>query len=291
MQYDVGTHDGGFHADDVFAVAALIFRGGLKSPKILRTRSIRDLNQCKFVVDVGGVHDPKTLRFDHHQKGGAGARENGIPYASFGLVWKYLAALSPSEVEIFQEVDRILVQGIDAGDCGVSLHKRGDYDASAMSLSSVIASLNPTWMEEKDYDSAFAGAVGFALTILHRVWTRVEHEFAAEDVVQAAVDNAEDPRIIVMERSCPWQEVVTRSVEALYVVFPEPNGYWYIKAVPPHPFSFAQRKPLPESWAGLGEDLSEIVGVDAMFCHNQRFIAGAKSREAAVTMAKIAADA
>lgn len=37
-----------------------------------------------MVVDIGGVYDLETNHFDHHQIGGAGKRENGIPYAAIG---------------------------------------------------------------------------------------------------------------------------------------------------------------------------------------------------------------
>ena len=33
----------------------------------------------------GNLYNEKTNRFDHHQKGGAEKRPNGIEYSSFGL--------------------------------------------------------------------------------------------------------------------------------------------------------------------------------------------------------------
>ena len=43
------------------------------------------MDSADIVIDVGGQYDPDAGRFDHHQRGGAGERENGIPYSSFGL--------------------------------------------------------------------------------------------------------------------------------------------------------------------------------------------------------------
>src|SRR5437764_1161911 len=90
------AHNGNFHADDVFAVATVLLvleRSDFPAwrqaiPKIIRTRDPKTIEKADFVVDVGGVYDAENNRFDHHQAGGAGTRANGIPYASFGLVWK-----------------------------------------------------------------------------------------------------------------------------------------------------------------------------------------------------------
>lgn len=35
---------------------------------VVRTRDEAELAKCDVVVDVGGIYDPATLRFDHHQK-------------------------------------------------------------------------------------------------------------------------------------------------------------------------------------------------------------------------------
>src|SRR5690606_7569866 len=89
------THNGSFHADDIFACATLTLhleQQG-KGYKIIRTRDESRIDSADFVVDVGGIYDEKTNRFDHHQPGGAGSRDNGVPYAAFGLVWKHYGHL------------------------------------------------------------------------------------------------------------------------------------------------------------------------------------------------------
>ncbi len=84
------THCGSFHTDDVFACAtlSLYFKKNNLKYKLIRTRDDNIIKKADYVFDVGGIYDPKIDRFDHHQYGGAGKRENNIPYASFGLVWK-----------------------------------------------------------------------------------------------------------------------------------------------------------------------------------------------------------
>jgi uncharacterized UPF0160 family protein len=78
------THNGNFHADDVFSIAA--FKCIFSSFKLIRTRDFDIIAKADIVIDVGGEYDPEAGRFDHHQRGGAGERENGIPYSSFGLI-------------------------------------------------------------------------------------------------------------------------------------------------------------------------------------------------------------
>lgn len=71
------THNGNFHADDVFSIAAL--KSIFTSIKLIRTRDVELIAKADIVVDVGGEHDAETDRFDHHQRGGAGEREMVFP--------------------------------------------------------------------------------------------------------------------------------------------------------------------------------------------------------------------
>ena len=113
----IATHDGMFHADEVFAVAAILcfLDTAPVLATVVRTRDEDTIRKADFAVDVGSVYDTEKNRFDHHQEGGAGKRENGIldiPYASFGLVWRkfgYNIAGSPAVAEL---VDKNLVASI-----------------------------------------------------------------------------------------------------------------------------------------------------------------------------------
>jgi len=109
------THNGTFHADDLFATAtlALVFNGNIK---VIRTRDEEIIKKADFVYDVGGIYNPEKNLFDHHQKEGAGKRENGIPYASFGLVWKKFGKKICGSQKVADEVDQKLVQLFSDGD-------------------------------------------------------------------------------------------------------------------------------------------------------------------------------
>ena len=74
------THSGKFHADDVFSSALLLYL----NPEITILRG------NKVPEDFDGIiFDIGRGRYDHHQKDSR-IRENGIPYAAFGLLWEEL---------------------------------------------------------------------------------------------------------------------------------------------------------------------------------------------------------
>ncbi|OUS39860.1 metal-dependent hydrolase, partial [Oleispira antarctica] len=226
-------------------------------------------------------------RFDHHQRGGAGERENGIPYSSFGLIWqKYGLEICGGNQDIANSVDSGLVSTIDAVDCG---HVEGV--SKGISLSQTISMFNPTWQEDSHYDECFDEAVAFASRILARFIASANGGISAKAIVAKAVENAEDPRVIVLEQYTPWKRTVhALSEEALYVVYPSGSGPWRIQTVPMELGSFEDRKSLPTPWAGLSnKELQDVTGIDdAMFCHNGLFIGGAETFESTMKMAAMA---
>ena len=175
---------------------------------------------------------------------------------------------------------------IDAIDCG---HVEGV--AQGISLSQTISMFNPTWQENGDFDGCFNEAVDFAARILARFIASADGGISAKTIVAQAIEHAEDPRVIVLEKYTPWKRTVhALSAEALYMIYPSQTGQWRIQTVPVEPGSFEDRKPLPQAWAGLsGKALQDVTGIDdAMFCHNGLFIAGAESFANTMKMAAIA---
>jgi len=279
------THNGNFHADDVFSIAAL--KTIYPTCKLIRSRDLEIIGKADIVIDVGGEYDPRAGRFDHHQRGGAGERDNGVPYSSFGLIWlKYGVAICAGSQEVAKAVDTSLVSKIDAIDCG---HVEGIYDG--ISLSQTISMFNPTWQEDSHFDACFDEAVDFASRVLIRSIASASGGINAKTIVEKAIENAQDPRVIVLEKYTPWKRTVhALSEKALYVVYPSQTGQWRIQTVPVEPGSFEDKKPLPKGWAGLSDkSLQDVTGIDdAMFCHNGLFIAGAESFASTMKMAAIA---
>jgi len=284
----IATHNGNFHADDVFSVAAL--KCVFPSFNLVRTRDLEVIGKADIVLDVGGIYDAEAGRFDHHQRGGAGERENGIPYSSFGLIWKqYGLQICAGNPDLAKSVDAGLVSVIDAIDCG---YVKGVSEG--ISLSHTISMFNPTWQEESDFDACFNEAVTFASRILARFMASANGGISAKEIVAKAIENAQDPRVIVLEQYTPWKRTVhTLSEQALYVVYPSGSGQWRIQTVPVELGSFEDRKSLPTPWAGLSDkELQDVTGIDdAMFCHNGLFIAGCNSLESTMKMAAMALEA
>ena len=278
----VATHSGNFHADDVFAVATL--RLALGELDLIRTRDRDAFGDADIRLDLGGRNDASTGDFDHHQKGGAGERSNGIRYASFGLIWREYGAKLAGGNEAARAIDERIVQGVDANDTGQTIAESTVGGVRAMSVSGLIGAMNPSWDEQltaQEEDARFAEAVAFATGILQRELAGSAAFQRAQELVGSAISRAADPRVIELDRNMPWREgVLTSAPLALFVVYPKSDG-WALQAVPRELGGFGNRKDLPTAWAGLTDAaLAEVTGVpDARFAHTAGFYAAAGSRE------------
>lgn len=289
------THSGSFHADDVFAFAVLkAATGGALS--LTRSRRQEDWDAAQVVFDVCGVYDPARGRYDHHMRDKP-LRPNGEPYSSAGLIWRdygraaiarLVPQATPGQTEvIWAKLDAGLIRDIDLMDNGAMDRHPGHFSA-------LLETWNPTHAEAgAAEDECYHRAVAVADQVVERC---VAHAFAAalaQDAVAAAAAQAADPRVVVLETRLPWDDAVfdLGLDQVLYVIRPAGQD-WTVSAVPPSRGSFAQRKPLPESWGGLRDgELAAVCGVaDATFCHGARFVCGARTRDGAVEMARKAAD-
>ena len=64
----IGTHNGTFHCDEVLACCMLQLLPQYEDTEIVRSRDHKVLDTCDVVVDVGGVYEPSSHRYDHHQR-------------------------------------------------------------------------------------------------------------------------------------------------------------------------------------------------------------------------------
>ncbi|MFA6273148.1 MAG: MYG1 family protein [Candidatus Paceibacterota bacterium] len=289
------THNGNFHADDVFGVATLLinFAGESKEPKIIRTRDPETIKTGDIVLDVGGEYDEAHNRFDHHQIGGAGERANGVPYASFGLIWKKFGVAIAGGSEIFELVDKNLVQFIDAADNGVGQLKPFVAETLPYTIDKAVDIFNPSWRDEKrDFDGWFLQAVAFAAGVLKREIQLAKEILESEAMVEQAYNNATDKRIVVLDKQYHWEEIIRKHSEPLFVIEPKLGEgdavVWRVGAVRDTKQAFINRRDLPIEWAGKrDEELVKVTGVaDALFCHNKLFVTYAKSKEGAIELAK-----
>lgn len=280
------THNGAYHADDVFALAIL----KLIHPeaKIVRTRDEQIIASADIVVDVGYIYDPDKNRFDHHQPEFTDTREEGTPYSACGLVWKHFFKKLCSKDEAAM-VDSRLICGIDAIDNGFPFGNN-KFGTKPYGLSKIMEIFMPTFQEEKEYDVAFAEAVGLAQLILKREIAVSKASIAAKSIVRKALLEYEKEDFVVIDQYCPWKTTVIKESDKKLGVFGRSDGAWAVCTVPTEMESFDSRIDLPLAWAGLqNEDLAKVSGVkDAIFCHKARFIAAAKSKEGAIKLARLA---
>lgn len=307
------THGGKFHADDAWAVAVLKIL--FPECEIIRTRDPAVIEAADFAIDVGGIWDPATGRFDHHQKGFCATRQTGVPYASAGLVWKEFGARCVSALaslhighaltddaaqQIAYAIDADIVQYLDLSDVGAAKNAPGGFG-----LSAVISGFNTTWLDEQRMGygdaaeayrlSQFVRAMDILTDIMvNGVKYRVGALLALEQVRQAEV--LEGGRVLFLKNAAlPWSAVVRKEMPmVLFVISHSLSEQRYlIHTVPVSAESFEARADLPEAWAGLRDaELAAVTGVpDATFCHNGRFIAAARSFEGIRAMAQLALQA
>lgn len=282
----IATHSGKFHADDLFGVATMKLL--YPDAKVIRSRKPDILETADIRIDIGGIDDPATGNFDHHQAGFEKRRDNDIPYASFGLIWKVYGAQLCGSEDIALKIDERLVQPIDAIDNGIDMCD-AYHTIFPFNISHTVAILNPSWTSERTHDEAFEVALDIAMTVLTNIIENMQGSAKAESLMQKAVEESGDTPYVWLERYLPGG-YLTEHTDKLFVVYPDPNKHWTIKSIPVEKGSFEPRRMFPESWAGLAdEELAKVTGVeDAIFCHRGRWICAAKSKEGAKKMLEIA---
>jgi uncharacterized UPF0160 family protein len=283
------THNDRFHADDVCTMAILRIYFGDQITEVIRTRDEEIIKSVDLVFDVGNIYDPVTNRFDHHQSQGAGTRENKIPYAAFGLVWKKFGKEICGSQEVADLIDKKIVQIIDASDNGHALYEYTQENVKEYTLDTICGAFGSTWKEEENYDITFFEVVDMFEKILRREIKIAQDKYEAFPLVQKIYQQSEDKRLLILDESYPWHDALTNTEELLFVISPSKDKkVWRINAIQEE--KFKNKKDLPLSWRGLRDgELEQISGVEgAIFCHRTGFMAAANSKEGAIKLAKTA---
>ncbi|WP_291633021.1 MYG1 family protein, partial [Clostridium sp.] len=223
----LGTHSGKFHADDVMATAILTLLLG--DIKVTRTRDADILEKLDFVYDIS------FGEFDHHQLNKE-IRENNIPYAACGLVWrefgprviqKFNLKFNENDIiSIFDYVDKNLVQGIDATDNGIDIKS----EINVTTISDIIQSFNPTWDSDDSKEEAFEEATKYSTEVLKRLISRQVSVINARIIVDEAFQNRNTNEIMVLKNGCPWLQQLLKidiNSEVLFVISPDDNNVEY----------------------------------------------------------------
>lgn len=256
------THSGKFHADDVFSTALLFYI----NPEIQITRGNRVPEEFE-----GVVYDIGRGQYDHHQKDSR-VRENGIPYAAFGLLWETLGTEILGE-DLAERFDEEFVQPLDQND------NTGDKNE----LASLIGSFNLSWDEEGSNDEAFFQAVSVAGMILENKFAKYRGNERADkqvkeyldelnDEIQQGRKSKKDKRILVMPQFVPCQKQLSET-RIEFVIFPSNRGGYCIQPQK-RMHSMNYKCSFPQEWLGLeGEELQAATGLSsASFCHKGGFL-------------------
>ncbi|GAA5955754.1 hypothetical protein JCM21900_000907 [Sporobolomyces salmonicolor] len=317
------VHAGTFHADEALAVFLLRLLPRFASMELKRSRDPAVLEGATLIADVGGVYDPETLRFDHHQRGFNEVFGHGFKtkLSSAGLVYKHFGKEilstvlsqpidSPLVSTLFLKMYADFVEAFDGIDNGVTQYISSEPPLyrSRTDISSRVGALNPRWNEESSdaiLDQRFEQASQLAgkefldrLDYLEKAW------LPAREIVQRAVEKRKDVhpsgKVLVFDEFAPWKEhlhileqdlAIPADELPLYALYPEdskkPESKWRIQAVPVTSESFESRKALPEAWRGVRDDqLSQLTGIDGcVFVHAAGFIGGNATKDGAMTMA------
>lgn len=161
-----------------------------------------------------------------------------------------------------------------------------------LNITAVISKFNPTWDSGLDEESSFSEAVELASSVFKNVLRQKFSVVYAEDHVRNAYKNRTVPELLVLDKPYPWNELlyqIDEEKQIVYVISPD-HGQYIIQTVRRSDGGYGDVKPLPLSWAGKRDaELCAVTGTfDAVFCHADRFIAGARSLESIMKMAELA---
>ena len=283
---NIVTHNGPFHIDDLCAVslALLVY----KDAQVIRTRDEEIIKNADMVIDVGREYDPARLRFDHHQRGGAGERE-GIPYASAGLVWKEFGEILSGSKDAMLRIDNRLMKWIDAEDNGVETYIEKPGVRPYTFGTYIFAHIPSRGQTLEDADRSFRDHIPLMQDLLQAEIARAQEWLFSKEKMSALYSSASDKRLIIMDDRYQWRETLMQHPEPLYLVSPDMEpGKWTLRAIPKTLVGFESRKPLPEEWRGLeGDELRKVTGEpDAVFCHRSGHVLYASSKESVLRLAE-----
>jgi uncharacterized UPF0160 family protein len=293
------THSGGFHADEL--LSSVILTRLFPQARIMRSRAPEWITPGadRIIYDVGGAYDAERQIFDHHQRG-APLRDDGQPYSSFGLIWKhygldYLAAsgLPAAHIDaLHASFDTGFVLPIDLMDNG-ALNPAVAGQLAGLTLPVLLETLKPVF-DEADPEAenrAFHNALAIARSFVEAKISQSAAKLRAEGLVHQAIVDAGEGRILELPMGMPFRPAIMKAGadHLLFVVHPRDKD-WCLTTIRRADEGFEVRADLPAAWAGLtGADLEAACGVEgASFCHNGRFVAAARTREAILAMAELA---
>ena len=245
----VKTHDGVFHADEVYCTALLRYIVS-EDLKVIRTRNITDL-ESGFVYDVGGGD------FDHHQCDEFRHEGTGI-FASFGKLWCTVGrTIEGLREEVWAEIDKSFVEIVDLTDnTGV--------------MNPVNYFINSFRTVEGFDEAAFDKAVEIAYSMLSSIIQAGLVKSKELDDFEAEVRAAQNKDgVLELSRFYTINKEVFKKLPYDWIMYPAMGSYT-IQAV--------KDQLMPLEKRGLGPQ------GDIIFTHKGGWIGKAKSKHAALSL-------
>ena len=263
-QIQVVTHDGIFHADEVFACALLSIAYGRDNLAIIRTRDSKVLevttqNKDTWVIDVGNSYDPSLLNFDHHMRDFNLTNSFGNKLSSFGMVVEALLGLN-----FFTEVKESLLKfsnKVDMLDNGVK--KTEDL---------IFISVLNSYSDNEVIN--FYAALEVAMTYLRSLINQWKEEVTINERLEKAIQIRRNG-IVASEDYIPVDERLNSLEDVKLVVYKSKAGTFNIQSVNVgETKDFSVRCPAPSKWLGLRDN--ELIrasgGLPLTFCHVGGFL-------------------
>ena len=285
MTPTIYTHGGDFHVDELVAIALLSTFVFPDQPlDIHRTRDKDKLAQAAsdkdiFLIDVGLIHDPSRLNFDHHQSDLVKSWEDGLPMSSCGLIWSWLREegyLSSMEPEECNRMEQDFIRPIDAHDNGLA----------RWPLAPAFRMYNRPGAAHTVIEAQFAQALSFAKDLvvnqchqakidcrteasLKEAWEQSQSQGDGIVIVHAQLENRTTPSILAR----------VSGYEANLILYPRSasrkNNHWFIRALPDGENSSRNRVSFPVAWRGQNDavlDLGENDQAQVSFTHKSGFL-------------------
>jgi len=280
----VQTHNGTFHADEVFACALLKICFKNEKIEIVRTRD-KNIN-ADIHIDVGGKFDGISY-FDHHFKEFDEYHiKCTLPKASFGLIWDRFSYLLNQNTEVLDRIKQTIVIPIDAHDNGVKPfnNKNVKLDYRPYTVSAMVSAYNNKTLDE---NVQFNKAVAFAIEVLENIITNAELTFKEEQFLIQTFDEQIQNRYIILDNYYNYSNIIKydRYSHITHIIHPNTSGGWCAICTS----NKGQLKaPFPKHWGGLADDvLSDIAQIKGcIFCHKNLYFAVNQTKEGVIAMIK-----
>ncbi|MBO5565897.1 MAG: MYG1 family protein [Succinivibrio sp.] len=316
----IGTHNGSFHADETMACAIISYL--YENSQVIRSRDPDELEKADLIIDVSGINDSR--HFDHHSPAFNLSRDNGIRYATAGLMWEkfgleFLKKIvsrefsEPVSQEVLKKallrIDTEVMSMIDLDDNGQLteyvqdiinpqtpdeyriVNKLNEFYQNSPAIPYIVAMSNLPGLVQEEQDKAFMNTVKILKGILVNASINAIN---TETGIAKVVESYQGGELLIMHEKLPWTQAVFANMElfcnCLLAVYPDREMRWRVQSLPLSKGQrFVNRLSAPKEWRGLNDEaLDKVTGLKNLnFIHRSGFTGGASTFEDDLDLAKL----